>query len=93
MSAPRKERRPLLIGLFASIMMGSALVLPDPGLADTGKSPSYVRMDQREDTGEGRSYLAAKRQLIFRSYITIKKTRLMRFARLSISHGLRFIGI
>lgn len=39
MSAPRKERRPLLIGLFASIV-GSALVLPDPGLADTGKSPS-----------------------------------------------------
>jgi hypothetical protein len=51
MSAPRKERRPLLIGLFASIM-GSALVLPDPGLADVGKSPSYVRMDHREDTGE-----------------------------------------
>src|ERR671914_1853922 len=56
MSAPIKERRPLLIGLFASIV-GSALVLPDPGLADAGKSPSYVRMDHREDMGEGEASL------------------------------------
>src|SRR5919106_3043649 len=59
MSAPIKERRPLLIGLFASIM-GSALALPDPGLADAGKSPSYVRMDHREDTGEGEASLIEK---------------------------------
>src|SRR5437588_9592986 len=56
MSTPRKERRPLLVGLFASLV-GSALVLPDPGLADAGKSPSYVKMDHREATG-GRSVFA-----------------------------------
>jgi Outer membrane protein len=53
MSAPR---RPLLIGLFAFIV-GSALALPDPGLAEAGKSPLYVRIEHREDTGEGEAPL------------------------------------
>jgi cobalt-zinc-cadmium efflux system outer membrane protein len=53
MSVPR---RLLLIGLFVFIV-GLALVFPDPGLADEGKSPLYVRMDAAEDTGAGEASL------------------------------------
>ncbi|MGH8628313.1 MAG: hypothetical protein ACREYC_24625, partial [Gammaproteobacteria bacterium] len=53
MSVPRR-RRLLLIGLLVA---GLAPVIPDPGLADEGKSPPYVRMDAAEDTGAGEASL------------------------------------
>ncbi len=55
MSVPRR-RRLLLIGLLVSIA-GLAPVIPDPGLADEGKSPPYVRMDAAEDAGAGEAPL------------------------------------
>ncbi len=42
----------LLIGLLVSLM-GPALVFPSPTLADEGKNPPHMRMDQTDDTGEG----------------------------------------
>jgi outer membrane protein, heavy metal efflux system len=46
-----------LINLFVSLM-GLALVFPNPPtLADEGKSPLYVKIDEAEATGEGEASL------------------------------------
>ncbi|MGH8626276.1 MAG: TolC family protein [Gammaproteobacteria bacterium] len=56
MNAPRRERKPLRMGLFVSIA-GSVLVLVGPALAGDGQTRPYVGIDNTGDAGEGEAFL------------------------------------
>ncbi len=55
MNVPRREGKPLRMGLFVSIT-SSALVLVGPALAADGQSDPYVRKDKTRDAGEGEAF-------------------------------------